>query len=152
MRLRDHRLLRVTESASENIHSADVIGIVAVVALNALEYLSSPVFPSNRPTAWACPGGVSGIHSYKTNTVLLSQHRNPCHDLPVCPRCYRFTEIFRTIFLLAFFKILKTFNPKSPYRSPREPFKDSINIILSDRKSTRLNSSHSGESRMPSSA
>ena len=29
---------------------------------------------------------------------------------------------------------------------------DVVNTIISDRKSTRLNSSHSGESRMPSSA
>ena len=33
-----------------------------------------------------------------------------------------------------------------------EAFRDIVERIIEDRKSTRLNSSHSGESRMPSSA
>ena len=33
-----------------------------------------------------------------------------------------------------------------------EKMKDKIDVLIIDRKSTRLNSSHSGQSRMPSSA
>ena len=38
------------------------------------------------------------------------------------------------------------------YYQSRIPIKDAIILSRRDRKSTRLNSSHSGESRMPSSA
>ena len=38
------------------------------------------------------------------------------------------------------------------YGDPEDNLPDTLGYCLSDRKSTRLNSSHSGESRMPSSA
>jgi len=130
-RLRDHTLLRITESSIENVQGSDMIGISTVVAPDTLKILSSPVFSCHQPTARTCPGGVSGIHGYKTNTVLLGQLRDPCHDLPVCPWGNRFTEIFRTIFSFTFFQIFKIFNTQNPYRFPGKPFKDLIDVILS---------------------
>ena len=83
--LGDHILPRVSESLSENIQCSDVVGVSAVVASDTIKALSSSIFLCHHSTAWTVPRGVSGIYSYKTNTVLLCQLLDPCYSLSVCP-------------------------------------------------------------------
>jgi len=129
--LGDHRLPRVTKSTSENIPGADEIGIRAVVATATPETLSSPVFLSHRPTAGACPGGVSGIDGDKTNTVLLGQHCNPCERLPVCPRGHSLAELFTSTGFFAGLHVLEVFDSQGLDRLPREFFDHLIKVVLS---------------------
>src|SRR4030042_139724 len=126
----DHRLPRVAESTSEHIQRSDVVGVRAVVTPDTLKALSSPVFPCHRPTAWACPGGISGINGDETNTVLLRQVYDPCDDLPICPRGNRLTEVLRPTLLLSSFQVIEVLNTDSSHGVPRELFGYLVDIVL----------------------
>lgn len=135
---RDHRLLRVAESAGEHVQSADVVGVGAVVAVgtDASERLSSPVFLRHQSTAWACPGGVSGVDRHKTNTVLLSQHFDPCNSLPICPWGDRLAEFLASAGFLSFLQVLEIFDTKDSKSAPRQLLNLVIDIVHAGSGST----------------
>ena len=135
-RRRDHRLLRVTESACENIQRSDVIGVTAVGANDALKFLSSPVFGRHPSTARACPGGVAWIDSHKTNTVLLRKLFNPFKHLPVCPRRGRLAKLLASLLTLAFLQIPQLLHADDGEFLPRQQLGLPVNVIPASRAST----------------
>ena len=126
----DHRLLGIGKSTNEYIDCSDVIGIRAVVTTDTIKQLSSPTVLGHRSTSRTCSGSVLRIDSHKTNTVLLSQTRQPCYSLPNSPRCHRLTETLRPCRGLSSLDSPKVFNPKRPQRIPGKLLDRLVDVVL----------------------
>lgn len=124
-------------STNEHIHCTDVICICGKPAVHAAKVLCSPTFFRHRFAERTCSGGISGIDSNKTNTVLLRQTFDPCDDLPVCPRSDCFAKTLTSAGAFAQFQVLQSFDAKAAQDVPGESFHLPVNVVLPGPGSTK---------------
>src|SRR3990167_3784513 len=119
------------ESFSENILRSDCIGICCVATANTYKVLSSSAVLRHRSTTRSrtCSGSISGIYSYKTNTVLLSFMTDPCYCLHICPRCQGSTKSFASVRFLTSFHVVESLNSKNSNFVPWELIQGSPDIV-----------------------
>ncbi len=127
--LGNHRQPRVFQGANENVLCSNKVGIRAVVASDTQKVLSPSVFLCHRSTAWTFLGGISGINSNKTNTVLFCQLFDPCYHLPICPRGYCFTKSLPPVGSLAQFEVFQVLDSQNTKRIPRELLGNPVDVI-----------------------
>ena len=129
-RRRDHRLLRVTESASEHVQRSDMVGVPSVVTRDALKALSSSVFGRHQSTLRACPGRVTRIDFNKTNTVLLCELLDPRKRVPICPWRGRLAKFLAAVFLLAGLQAIQVLHADDGHPIPGKLLNHAVDVAL----------------------
>ena len=124
-------------STNEHIHCTDVVCICGKTAAHAAKVLSRPTFLRRRFAERTGSGGISGIDSNKTNTVLLRQHLDPCDSLPVCPRGDCLAKRLSSAELLAQLQVLQILNTEAPKSSPRQPPHLPVNVVFTCSRGTK---------------
>ena len=137
-RRRDHRLLRVTESASEHVQRSDMVGVPSVVARDALKALSSSVFGRHQSTLRACAGRVARIDFNKTNTVLLCELLDPRKRVPICPWRGRLAKFLAAVFLLAGLQSVQILHANDGQAIPGQLLNRPVDVALTRRPSAPL--------------
>lgn len=115
--------------SSEPVQCPDVVGVSAVVAPDAHEGLSLPVFLGHPPTAGAFPGGVLRVVGDEKNTVLLGQYIGPLNGLPVCPGRHRLPKILAAA-LLAALQVLQVLPSEGRNLGPWNSLHLPVDIVL----------------------
>lgn len=126
----DHRLLRGSASAADNIPGPGCVCIGSVTAPGTSELLSSTIFPGNPLADGAFLRSMAGIDDEPTNTVLGCNLLDPHQCLTVAPGCQPFSELFASVGLLTSFQVGQVLDCNDAQTMERDLLDSAVDVIF----------------------